>query len=326
MARAVPVPPSPGDLGARLRGDRPAASLTVGIDLAAQDRETAVCCVDWSAGRPRVVRLELAPTHDELLALLGRGAVVGIDAPFGWPGSFVRALASWQDGFTWPDDPWATPAGDARSGSAGADARRRRTAGLRLRATDRIVHRITGGPPPLSVSTDRIAIVAMRCAALLAAASARRSPEERIDRLGAGAVLEVYPAATLRQWALRSPLGPSGRIVAYKGPGAADARRAILDAVEAAVGLDLGPARSALVASDHALDALLCALSARAAVVTGAALPPPAAGARRLVRTAADRETAAVDVSDLDLSPATLAGEGWIWIPQPADGTRWSWA
>lgn len=326
MAPAVPVPPVPDDLGGRLRRDRASPALTAGVDLAAQDRETAVCCVDWSASRPRVVRLDVAPTHDELLDLFGERAVVGVDAPFGWPAAFARALASWQDALAWPDDPWARPPDDDGSWAAGADARRRRTAGLRLRATDRVVHRIVGGPPPLSVSTDRIAIVAMRCAALLAAASSRRPPGARIDRLGAGDVLEVYPAATLRQWALRSPLGPSGRIVAYKGPAAAAARGAILDAVESAVGLEAGPARSALLASDHALDALLCALSARAAVVSGAALPPPAPGARRLVRTAADRETAAVDVSDLDLSPATLAGEGWIWIPQPADGTRWSWA
>src|SRR5215831_17281551 len=46
---------------------------------------------------------------------------------------------------------------------------------------------------PLSVSADRIAHVALRCAVLLAKLDASGRP---VDRTGAGAVVEVYPAAS----------------------------------------------------------------------------------------------------------------------------------
>ena len=62
-----------------------------------------------------------------------------------------------------------------------------------MRRTDAVVHdklRLV----PLSVSADRIAHVALRCAVLLAKLDAAGKP---VDRTGAGTVLEVYPAASL---------------------------------------------------------------------------------------------------------------------------------
>ena len=62
---------------------------------------------------------------------------------------------------------------------------------LTMRRTDVFVHeqlRLT----PLSVSADRIAHVAFRCAVLLAKLDAADAP---VDRSGSGPVAEVYPAA-----------------------------------------------------------------------------------------------------------------------------------
>src|SRR6185312_1661333 len=69
---------------------------------------------------------------------------------------------------------------------------------LTMRRIDIFVHeqlRLT----PLSVSADRIAHVAFRCAVLLAKLDAADAP---VDRSGSGPVAEVYPAASLHGWGL----------------------------------------------------------------------------------------------------------------------------
>ena len=69
---------------------------------------------------------------------------------------------------------------------------------LTMRRIDVVVHeqlRLT----PLSVSADRIAHVAFRCAVLLAKLDAADAP---VDRSGSGPVTEIYPAASLHSWAL----------------------------------------------------------------------------------------------------------------------------
>ncbi len=84
-------------------------------------------------------------------------------------------------------------------------------------------------------------------------------------------MLEVYPAAALLLWGL-----PRERYKADPG-----AREELLAALEAeAPWLEWEPgAREACVESDDALDAVLCALIARAAAL-GLTEPPPAAEAR----------------------------------------------
>ena len=69
---------------------------------------------------------------------------------------------------------------------------------LAWRHTDEVTRQLTG-LVPLSVSADRIGHTAMRCAAL----QTRLAAEGRgVDRSGAGAVVEVYPAASLKVWGL----------------------------------------------------------------------------------------------------------------------------
>jgi hypothetical protein len=120
------------------------------------------------------------------------------------------------------------------------------------------------GQNPLSVSADKLGITAMRCALLQ-----RRWADEvwghPAPRDGSGELVEVYPAAALREWGIDT----SG----YKG-GTGDkahagraARSNVIEAIAEAthVWLDLGSISDACVQSDHVLDGLVSALVAIAA-------------------------------------------------------------
>ena len=117
---------------------------------------------------------------------------------------------------------------------------------------------------PLSPSTDRISLTAWRLAGLREAAFERS--HVRFDRAGADQVVEAYPAAALLLWDLPRD--------GYKtDPAAREDLLAVLE--ERAPWLAWEPgAREACVESDDALDAVLCALVARAAAL-GLTEPPP---------------------------------------------------
>jgi predicted nuclease with RNAse H fold len=246
---------------------------SLGIDLASQNRKTASCLIDWRPFHAHVyvpqVGIPNGSELDWLVELSEAATWVGIDAPFGWPEPMVHAISQWAHGEPWP----------------GLDSR-----DLRLRLTDQAVHEHTG-LTPLSVSSDRIAIVAWRCAQLLTRLATNSRP---IDRAGSDCVYEVYPAAALRCWDLNH--------VGYKARGDAAAkneqsmaRAALVKELSArAPWLDLTAATEACVASDDALDALLVALVARAAGIAQT-IPPPSSG------EAAER----------------VAREGWIQLPKP---------
>jgi predicted nuclease with RNAse H fold len=233
------------------------ASRTVGIDLSAQPKKTAACVIEW-AEIAHLMYLKGGATDDDLIAVVQRyvPTKAAIDSPFGWPSAFVSAVADFAHLATWP---------------VGCD---RRT--LLLRATDFVVKEETGREP-LSVSSDRIAVCAMRCAELLT----RLSRDYAIERAGTGLVVEAYPAAALRQWGL----DPRG----YKGttPEKVHKKEQLVDEVVAATSqwLALTTDQIALLkCSDHMLDALICAFVARS-VELGQALPIP-----RHLRDLAERE------------------------------------
>jgi predicted nuclease with RNAse H fold len=223
---------------------------TVGVDLSAAAERTAAAAVEWEAGRARVGKPELGLTDAELLDLLADAGWVGIDAPFGWPGAMVAALHSYAASGRWPP-------------TAKQD--------FRYRLTDRFVHdhllaETEQALWPLSPSTDRIALTAWRLAALREAAAERS--HVRFDRTGADRVVEAYPAAALLLWGLDR--------AGYKA--SPEAREQLLGAIEAeAPWLNWEPgAREACVESDDALDAVLCALIARAAALGLTELAPEA--------------------------------------------------
>ena len=76
--------------------------VTLGIDLASQPKRTATCLIRWDRGSARVEALSLGATDADLHELFGRADRVGIDAPFGWPASFTRAVAAYSSETVWP--------------------------------------------------------------------------------------------------------------------------------------------------------------------------------------------------------------------------------
>lgn len=214
--------------------------ITVGVDFAASPKNTAACEVRWSEGQAAVERLDAVVDDRAFRSLLDRlpeGGRLGIDCPLGWPVAFIDAIGAHGDHRPWP--------------GRGSDGYR---GDLVWRATDRWV-RERLGRWPLSVSTDRIGVTALRAAYLLDAWEATNAP---IDRSGArGPVAEVYPAAARRLWAL-SPVRSVPEL---------EARLAIRFAAPAI--------RQACVGSEHAFDALVSALVARAVTLKQTGRPPP---------------------------------------------------
>jgi predicted nuclease with RNAse H fold len=249
------------------------STRTLGIDLSAQPKKTAACSISWHDDGVEVEELAANCDDEALLERMLAADWIGIDAPFGWPKAFVETIKTWSDVGTWP--------------KVNRDE-------LRFRETDRYVR--NAARLPLSVSTDRIGICAMRCASLLTAYATRRAGSQRwIDRSGADQVVEVYPGAALPLWsdeAAELTLDPSG----YKGTKdepVAKRKRLIQSVEKGAPWLRLEPEqRDLCVLTDDALDAVLCALVARAAERGLTFLPET------------ERQ--------VDLAPL----EGWIHLPQ----------
>lgn len=202
---------------------------TFGIDLASADKRTAGCIVDWTEAGGRLLAL-LQPLDDATIVVLARDVdIVAIDAPLGWPAAFVHAVTTHSAGGAWPT-------------ASSLD--------LRFRATDLHVQRQTG-LWPLSVSSDRIGVVAFRAARL---ASLLRPDDHARD--GSNGLLEVYPAAALKRWGLSSR--------GYKRPEHTAERSSILAGLQQLVDLDLGGFSDGLARSSDRLDALVSSMVARA--------------------------------------------------------------
>ncbi|WP_405014105.1 DUF429 domain-containing protein [Kitasatospora sp. NBC_01539] len=251
-----------------------AAMVTVGVDLAGRTGTTGVCRVTW--GRRPAVELLPARHDDDLLAAMRSADKTGLDSPLGWPVAFTALLAAHRTGVELPALAHHAACADGRPGLGNT---------FTHRLTDDVAWKRTGAGKqrPLSVSADKLGIVAIRAVGLLA-----RLAEGglAVPRDGSGPVAEVYPAFALIQWGL----GPEGT---YKGKEATAARARILAGLEAGLDLDLsGRVRDRCVASDHDLDALISAVVARAA-------------ARGLT-----------EVPVTDHERAMAAVEGWMHLPR----------
>jgi predicted nuclease with RNAse H fold len=223
---------------------------TLGVDLAAATRKTAVAVLEWDGGAARLEHLALDVGDTEIVELFGSSSMTGIDCPVGWPDAFLPFLAGHLN-----FDPRPVLDHD------GIEGRRL----LAYRDTDRFVTGLTG-LIPLSVSADRLAHPAMRCAVIQAKIAAVHGPQARD---GSGRLAEVYPAASLKTWGLLAR--------GYKGGRAPEAERLglILDHLMAeAPWLDLAGHETRLAASDDLLDAVIASLTARA-VSLGLTLWPP---------------------------------------------------
>lgn len=248
---------------------------TLGIDLASQDKDTAVCSVEWVSGAV-IVNVPIVRVGDDaVIEHMASADWIGIDAPFGWPDDFVQAVHAYAVCNEWP-----AHASGAR---------------MRYRETDAFVHHTLAAVgerlSPLSVSSERIAACAWRCARLLSRFAAEHGwtfdrvgvpfangidgppRERRASGLAADrSVTEVYPAAALAIWDL--PFNRYKTRTKASAEGARAARTVIFDTICSRMDLIVpDPARSAMLDSDHALDAFICALVAYAAAI-GETYPP----------------------------------------------------
>jgi len=237
--------------------------ITAGVDLSSQDVRTASCRIEWSVSGAKILDLSLGTSDVQIINLIQSADKVGVDVPLGWPMAFVEALAQHNSDGSWP-----------------SDYNHSDTLAVRYRRTDLAVWRIIKGNPPLSVSTDKIALPAMRSAAMLS-----RLPY-RVALDGSGVVVEVYPAAALKRWGFESR--------GYKGRDNVQARQRLVTTFYDATTTWLGMTDEQLslcAASDDAFDAVVCALVARAS-------------ARLLCEPIGDEDW-----------PAALI-EGWIALPR----------
>ena len=212
--------------------------LIAGLDLAAQPDGSALAVLDWSCSSAKLVQLQLGVIDQDVLQVAPSLHKLGIDCALGWPVDFVAFLTRYSQ---------ASLVGQSFDG--GIDWRRR----LAHRETDREVRRITG-KWPLSVSTDRLGMTALRCAGLL---TKLQQSGEQIDRSGVGKVVEIYPAASMRIWQFE--------IAGYRS--SPEIRQRLIGQLQAsAPWLDLADFKPLMATSCDAFDAVIAALAASSAV------------------------------------------------------------
>ncbi|WP_091420496.1 DUF429 domain-containing protein [Arthrobacter sp. OV608] len=225
---------------------------TLGVDLAAATKKTAVAVIEWGHGSARLAHLALNVADQEIVELFGATDMTGIDCPVGWPQALIPFLTGHLE-FN----------GGPVLAYDGIEGRRL----LAYRDTDRFVTARTG-LIPLSVSADRLAHPAMRCAVIQAKIAALHGPQPRD---GSGKLAEVYPAASLKLWGLAAR--------GYKGRGTTEAERlsVLLEGLRGhAPWLDLAGHEERLAGSDDLFDAVVASLTARAAAVGLTAQPDDA--------------------------------------------------
>jgi predicted nuclease with RNAse H fold len=219
--------------------------LTAGVDLAAEPKGTALAIIEWKKTQATLVDLQLGVNDQAIVETAGVVDKLGIDCALGWPIEFVEFLNNHAnlESTSFPD--------------GGMDWRRRAS----FRESDRHVREVTG-KWPLSVSTDRLGLTAMRCAGLQG--RIQQSGTE-VDRSGSGKVVEIYPGASLRLWGFDT--------TGYRAN--EDARAELLTTIEHSVSwLNLGSHRELMISSTDAFDAVIASLATRAAAINQY-LPPP---------------------------------------------------
>ena len=238
--------------------------------MASQDARTAICSIRWDDEHARIEPLGArGASNGDIRRCVETADRVGVDIPLGWPTAFVDSVGRHHRGEAWP----------APVDGAGMTS-------LRLRETDRWLtsHAHRPGEPgarchPMSVSTNLIAIPAMRMAHVLGP----------VDRSGAGKVIEVYPAAALFVWGFPYR--------GYKGarPDRRETRHALVHQLRARAPWLVASSDEdwqRIRENDHQLDALIAALVARA-------------------------KSRGLCDEDYDVTSASARQEGWIALPLP---------
>jgi len=219
--------------------------ITAGIDLAAEPKGTALALIKWTDRSGTLIDLQVGVDDSVIVQGISNAEKIGIDCALGWPMEFVDFVSNHND-----------PDSKGHEVEGGMDWRRR----LSYRETDRAVRARTGRWP-LSVSTDRLGLTAMRCAGLL---GRLEKTGMEIDRSGAGVVVEVYPGATLRLWGFDT--------TGYR-KSIEERKRLLGQILEQASWLDVSSFESLMLESCDAFDAVVAALASRAALLGLSELP-----------------------------------------------------
>ncbi len=220
--------------------------LIAGLDLSAEPKGTALALLEVSPKMVTLQSLELGLRDAQIVAASTGVEKLGIDCALGWPIEFIDFLQQ-----------QVSPSIHAKEFEGSIELRRT----LAYRETDRMVREVTKRWP-LSVSTDRLGMAAIRCAGLLSALGVTGA---NVSRIGEGLVVEVYPAASMRIWQLDS--------TGYRND--ADVRARLLrDLCAAAPWLEVSGHEALLTESHDACDSLIAALATLAVVVGHATTPP----------------------------------------------------
>lgn len=208
--------------------------ITAGVDLSTQPKKTGMAILSWSDGKAVAESVTVGARDDDIVDVCLSAHRVGIDAPFGWPESFVSFVSEHRR--------------DTQVPFVYAEV----SPTLAFRECDRFIV-AAFGVRPLSVSTDRIGLTAMRASVIQ---GRLREAGHPVARDGRGSVVEVYPAVALKQWALA--VGP------YKGAHQSQLAALVERLLTAAPWLELGEHADLCRSSDDAFDAVVSALVARA--------------------------------------------------------------
>ncbi len=216
----------------------PPPTVAIGVDLATSPASTGVCVLDTATMRATIVATPAERTIDAITTLAAHlweasnGQLrIGIDAPFGWPVSWLDLLTRARD------------LGDLRAGESTQDGSHAIAQPLRWRLTDVELSAWSNRAlRPMTPSMDRLAATATRCVDLLVRLRDAGIP---VTRTGVGsAAFEVYPTASLFAWGLLA------------GGGRRDARSRFLADVAERVHVP-----GLAVDHEHDVDALVAALT-----------------------------------------------------------------
>lgn len=207
--------------------------------MAAEPKGTAVATIDWQSAHAELVDLQLGVDDRQIIDACEGSIKVGIDCALGWPVAFTDFINRHSN---------LAALESAPAFDGGSDLRRN----LAHRETDRHVREVTGRWP-LSVSTDRLGMTAIRGAGLL---SKFQEAGTAIDRSGSGRIVEIYPGASLRLWGFDT--------AGYRTSEAI--RERLLSDIQAETPwLNLGTHQQLMVASCDAFDSVIAAFAARSA-------------------------------------------------------------
>lgn len=241
--------------------------LTLGIDLATREGKTGLCRVKWGRSatveEPEVRNFSDEELFDRMSAVQKEGGWIGIDAPFGFPLAFTKALSKWHGKDRAPPAEHLTRDESCcrRCGEIGWD-------NMIRRETDVAVHRRLsklkeprGVSWPLSAVVERITPTTVRCAQLLSMMTTNS-----VDRVGSdeSKIVEVYPKAALSIWGMA--------VTGYKDPKDAESRRLLVRKLQTELGG--APLSDRFEKSDDCIDALVAACVARAVACGKTDVPP----------------------------------------------------